>query len=407
VRDRTSTLQRGERTDTAPVRAPQGGAGVPQANWWQRWRRSIGIAVAVLLLFKGATELVAVLSASPGHAGSALLSPWNVWDTGWWTNIADHGYVGAMQPDADSTAFAPAFALAISAVDHVLPIDSLGAAMLVSTLSLLLAAVVLHRVVDNAYGPRAATATLIVLLTFPAGFFLAAPYSEALSLAAVALVIYGMQQQRWWLAGTAAAIAMLSKYVLVVVPVALIVEYGVRRWQRLERPRVRDVIAIAAPSAVAGVAWLAYMQATFHSALHFLGAEKTAWLHAFSSPANVVHRMIDSVFKADPRPAWTLTNVVDDVAVIATLALGVWMLAGRYRREQPGWTAMVVLTAAVFLCMTVPDSATRYLLPIAPVFAVLGIAAARRPRIAAAAILCSAGLMFLQLTHFTQRLWTG
>jgi hypothetical protein len=400
VRNHTSTLQRPERFDVAQTHAVR-------TSWWERWRSAIAVGAGSALLFKVVTGVVALFTASSGHAGNALLRPWNVWDTGWWTSIADKGYLGATLPHADSTAFAPAFVLAIRGVDHVLPIDALAAAMLVSTLALLLGAVVLHRVVDNAYGRRAATATLIILLTFPAAFFLAAPYSEALSLAAVALAMYGMQRERWWLAGTPAAVAMLSKYALVVVPLAVVIEYGARRWQRHERPRVRDVVAITTPSLAAGAAWLAYMQATFHDPLHFLGAEKTAWLHAFSSPVNVLQRIADAVVHPDARPAWMLTNIVDDVAVIATVAMAVWMLAGRYRREQPGWTAMVVLTAAVFLCMTVPDSATRYLLPIAPVFVVLGVAAARRPKLAAALLPCSAALMLLQLAHFTQRLWTG
>jgi len=407
VRNRISTLQRPERIDTAPAQAPQRATVVLQTTWWERWRRAIGIGAGMVLLFKGATEVVALLAASSGHAGNALLSPWNVWDTGWWTRIAGNGYVGAMQPHADSTAFAPAFPVVVRGFEHVLPIDALAAAMLASTVSLLLGAVVLYRVVETAYGRRAAAATLVVLLTFPAAFFLSAPYSEALSLAAVALVMYGMQQQRWWLAGSAAAVAMLSKYALVVIPIAVVVEYAARGWQRHQRPRVHEVIAVTAPSVAAGAAFLAYMQARFHDPLHFLGAERTAWLHAFSSPANVVHRMVDTLVHPDPRPAWTLTNVVDDIAVIATVGVAVWMLAGRYRREQAGWTAMVVLTAIVFLCMTVPDSATRYLLPIAPVFAVLGVAAARRPRVAAPVLAGSAALMVLQLTHFTQRLWTG
>lgn len=371
--------------------------------WWQQWRVAIAAGVGAVVLFKAITEVVALNTATPGHPGTALLRPWNVWDTGWWTTIADRGYAGASTPDADATAFAPAYPILIRVAMVVAQIDSLTAAMLVSTLALLVAAVVLFRVVETAYGRGAAVATLLVLLTFPAAFFLAAPYSEALSLAAIAVAMYGMQEQRWWIAGTAAAVATLSKYPLIIVPIAVLIEYVVRE----HPPRPRQLLAVLAPTGVALGGFMAFMQINYRSPLHFLSAEKTAWLHSFTTPDHVLRRIVDTFVHPETRPAWATTNLIDDAIVIAVVALAVWMLASHHRRDHPGWTALIALTAAEFLCMGVPDSAARYLLPIAPVFVVLGVAAARRPKPAALLIAGSTALMLLQLSRFTEKLWTG
>lgn len=376
-------------------------------GWWERWRRALLAGGGMVVLFKLATELVALLTATGHRPGGALLAPWNVWDTQWWTSIAAHGYPGAMQPGADSTAFAPAFPLLVRAVMVVVPGGPLVSAMLVSTVALLFGAVVLFRVVETRYGTRAAMATVAVLLTFPAAFFLGAPYSEAVSLAAVAGAMYGMQRERWGLASSAAAVAMLSKYVFVLVPVAVAIEYAATARRRRAWLSGRDVAAIALPPLIAAAGWLAYMQATFRSPLRFLSAERTAWLHSFTWPWVTLQHVWNTLAHPDTRPAWLLTNVIDDLTIVATVALAVWMLRGHWRREQPGWTAMAALTAALFLCMGVPNSAARYLLPIAPAFAVLGIAAARHPRRTALVLLCSAALMLGQLSHFTRDLWTG
>jgi hypothetical protein len=381
---------------------------------WSEWRRAVLTSLAAVALFRVVTQITVMLAHDGpsfgdalrrGDVAGAVLAPWARWDTGWWTNIADHGYFGRFDPHQDSTAFAPAYPITVRAVTHVLPVSSLVAALLVSTLCLVVALAVLYRLVETRWGAHAAATTITVVLVYPGAFFLAAAYSEPMSLAAVALAMYGMQRRRWWLAGVAAAVAGVSKYFLLLVAVAVLAEWVMVCRRQGRRLAVRDGVAIVVPTVVLLGGWMAYMQAKFGDPLHFLKAERTAWQHGFTSPTDVIGYIVQTIQHPGMRHPWPFTDFLDDAAIVAALAMAAWML-WRWRHEV-GWTVIMVLSAVVLLCMTVPDSAARYLLAVAPFFVVVGVAASRRPWLERALIFCGAPLMLLQLTHLAQNVWTG
>src|SRR5207302_9335577 len=95
----------------------------------------------------------------------------------------------------------------------------------------------------------------------PRGFF-AVPYSESLSLAMVVWALLAARRGRWWLAGAAAALAVLSKYYLAILVVALIVEY-LHQQDWSPRRIHRDIVGVAIPPALALGAWTVYMGRRF------------------------------------------------------------------------------------------------------------------------------------------------
>src|SRR5687767_8468695 len=65
---------------------------------------------------------------------------------------------------------------------------------------------------DPARRERFARLTVLLVALFPTGFFLLAPYPEALFLALTVASLYLARQGRWWLAGLAGLLAALTRF---------------------------------------------------------------------------------------------------------------------------------------------------------------------------------------------------
>jgi hypothetical protein len=374
--------------------------------WWAAWRSSVITALVAVSAFRVATLLIAVLVAH-GRTGWDLLQPWNQFDTPWWDSIARNGY-GVLHHDVYSDgAFAPAYPMAMRAVMWLVHAGALGAGFLVSSASLYVAAAVVHRLIEEDHGTAAARTGVLLMLLWPTAVFLAAPYSESLSLALVALALLAARRERWWWAGILAALAMLSKYVLGLLVVALVIDHVVRRRRRGERPSVAALAALTLPGAAALTGVLLFMHARFGDPFFFLSAEGAAWGHRLTTPVRLfVNARRELAAAAQVGAASQLRAfAMDDVTILGLAALAAAMLV-KVRRHVAE-VALVTLIAATFLCMSGPDSVGRYALTVAPIFVVLGPALARRPRVRLVALTCSGAVMLLQLFTFASAGWAG
>lgn len=385
------------------------------AAFWATWRGSILTALLGVAVFRVATLLLATAVAYHGaawglllhHPVDALLQPWWQYDATWWAGIAQNGY-GALSvgPYSDG-AFAPAYPMAMRGAMWLLHIGPLAGGFVVSTVSLLVAVAVVHRLIEEGDGPGAARTGVLLLLAWPTAVFLAAPYSESMSLALVALTLLAARRERWLWAGTLAALAMLSKYVLGLLVIALVIDHMVRQRRRGERLQARALLSIATPGAVALAGVLLFMRARFGDPLFFLAAEGNAWGHRLAAPwqlAANAWRELDSLAHLGGL-AQLRAFFIDDVTILGLAALAGFMLWRR--RRHPAEAALVSLIAATFLCMSGPDSVSRYALAVAPIFVVLGAALHRRPRHRAVVIACSAAVMVLQLVTYAGHGWAG
>jgi Mannosyltransferase (PIG-V) len=234
-------------------------------------RGGIPYAVAVFLVvrvFLSVLGVVAVRDEAPGHSVTRVISPGteqpatagihnavdgtNRWDAAWLTRIADDGY----REGDGSAAFFPGYPLAVRLVDTVLPVGTLGAALLVSNLAFLAALVVLYALTASEFSEDTARKTVLLLAVFPSSFFFLAPYSESLFLLATLLAFWGARRDQWLLAGLAGLVAAATRNIGIAVVPALVLEAWMRpdRDQRL--PRIScALIPLLAPIAYAGYWW--------------------------------------------------------------------------------------------------------------------------------------------------------
>jgi hypothetical protein len=297
--------------------------------------------------------------------------------------------------------------MAVRAVMWALHVGPLAAGFLVSAVSLFVALAVIHRLAAEDHGPNAARTTILLVLVWPTAVFLAAPYSEPLSLALVALSLLAARRERWVWAGLLAAAAMLSKYVLGMLVVALVVDHVVRQRRRGSWPKPSVLASVALPGAMALAGVLVFMQLRFGAPLHFLTAEGLAWGHRLTTPVQLALNAHEEIVRASAVGALPqLRTFLMDDATILGLAILAGLAVWRHRRH-PAETALLALVAATFLCMSGPDSVGRYALVLAPMFLLLGPALARRGALRVAVLGCSAALMALQLLTFTANGWAG
>ncbi len=142
----------------------------------------------------------------------AAFGTWQRWDTLWYSSIAEHGYHYAGESEATNVGFFPLFPLVNGVIHQVtgLPVEVSGA--LVSTLMTLFACVMLYKLtIGETADPSTAQRAVLYLIAFPAAYYLAIGYSEALYLLCVLGAFYFARRGQWWWSGAIAFLAGLTR----------------------------------------------------------------------------------------------------------------------------------------------------------------------------------------------------
>jgi hypothetical protein len=183
----------------------------------------------------------------------------NRWDAPWFTKIAQRGY----EADDESAAFFPGYPLVVGAVDRLLPIGVVGAALLVSNAAFFAALLVLYALTSSEFSQPVARRTVVLLACFPASFFFLAPYSESLFLLATLLAFWSARRDRWLLAGIAGFVAAATRNIGVAIVPALALEAMGRRPGRRHLDLAYSMIPLLAPL-MYGIYWWIRIAAPFH-----------------------------------------------------------------------------------------------------------------------------------------------
>src|SRR5437870_10735030 len=186
----------------------------------------VGLLAAfyILPLLKSSPILPSV-SASTGFPG-VLWVMWDRFDSGFYLDIARHGYWAASTLNrASNWIFLPLYPMCIFAFAHLLGGSRAAfylAGILISNAFGLVAVSYLYKLVRLDFNARVASLTVIFLALFPTNFYLSAIYPESLFLACAIACIYYARRRNWWLASVCGALASLTRIqgFLLVVPVA-------------------------------------------------------------------------------------------------------------------------------------------------------------------------------------------
>jgi hypothetical protein len=337
------------------------GAPVPAAtSSARRLLRPVAVFAASRAVVLAAIWLGAKLVPPLSLAGAA-----STWDGGWYLLVASGGYPDAV-PDAGGSALAffPLYPLLVRAVDALPLLTPIGAAVLVSTIASLGAAVVIWVLGARLLGTEVADRAVTLFAFFPGSFVLSMVYAEGVMLLLSAGCLWALVQRRWLVAGVLAALATASR------PNAVAV-IGACGWAALTAIRTRgEWRALVAPAlAPLGiVTFFGYLWARTGEATAWFSAQRVGWEERVSPLA-----VVDDLRQAAREPLVDVNNTV--VVVGAVLAVvGLVLLV---RARVPG---EVVVFAAIVLSLALVSETLgprpRFLLTAFPVF--YGVAAALR-----------------------------
>lgn len=283
---------------------------------------------------------------APAHGWRyQLLGVWQRFDTLWYLNIAANGYD---RPAA--TVFYPLYPILIHYLSWITR-DPTAAALLISTVACFF---VLWGIQELASLDDASSATraLVLIALWPTAFVFLAAYPDSLLTAFVIWSVYSARKGRWWLAGSLAALAGLTKAagLAVCVPLAVILVCE-RRWKAL------PALAIAPAGFLGFMAWLRFSGFPTAST-----AYSQYWRTQVSLPWDTFAHSVRALYRSDFD--WPIAiNLMALVFFIAVLLFA--------RRKSLDYQLFSLTALILFLSKeSVPilQSTSRYLLLVFPVF---------------------------------------
>jgi len=331
-------------------------------------------------------------------SSAKILNIWGAWDTGWYIDLAVHGYQSVAKANGQANwAFFPAYPALANAISQLTGLTAFEAMLAISNVSFLAALVVVHRLARAEFDKKTADLAVVLLCVVPESYIFSAAYTESLFLLCLSGALLLIRREKWLAAGAVAAMAVLTRNL----GVALLLPYA---WAAIERvvfdrnrvaklaPRASELVRIGLGGilpVLAVAAFMLYLQSRTGDALAFVHVQK-AWGRSFGNPfaaplAGLLHP--DTLQSAD------LVSFV-----MAWVAIGLLVKLVFMRRPR-------LLVLAVFLTL-VPltgglASFARYTLVIVPLWLVLAHHLAARPRGALAVV-----AIFAMLNGFMMVAWT-
>lgn len=362
--------------------------------------------------------------AQPLHTGGAedvvehdvgwAVDVWGRWDSGWFLQIAQHGYVDP----GHSTAFFPLYPLLMRGVGWFLLGHYLLAGVLVSLVTSAAAFVVLWSLAGELVGEDSARRSLLYLALFPTTLFLLAVYSESLYLLLSAAAFLYAVRGRWGRAGGAAGLAALTRVSGVMLLPALVV----LAWRASERRGALMRLSLAVPIIAL---WPLYLGLKYHRPFVFLSAQRAGWDRRLSDAGPLgggwdalvdgwrgIRQLVagsghDYFPSADHSAMYGAGLNLEQLGyAILLVALGVYA----WRRLGAAYGIFVLASLALPFSDPVPSSPLlslpRFALGVFPVFFVLGTLG-ERPRLHTAFVSGFALLLGINLARWVLWLWVA
>jgi hypothetical protein len=366
-------------------------AGAALGSWTEPASLVVLTRVCFILIAYGAAWL---LASSTGPLQEGLFDIWVRWDARHFLEVAEFGYTDPSS-DPHATAFFPLFPLLVRAVG-VVGIPVAAAAMLVSTLSTVVACAYLYRMAEEEIGKHSGRRAVLYLLFFPTAVFLIAPYSEATFLAGTIAAFYYARKGRWKLAALPAAVATGSRAAGLFVLIGLLFEL----FRRRPRP-LRDAMFAFGVGVVPLAAYGAYLWQIKGNPLYFFVDQREGWNRDFVTPLESLRNSFDLATSSNAPTNWVLTWRVELVAAVIGVALVVWTLA----RREWGYAGYMGTAMAALMTSTWYFSIPRMLLTFFPAVLLLTGYTMRRAGRHEIVLAVMAPIASLGVIVFTQGAW--
>src|SRR2546421_11824304 len=365
---------------SAPAESEHDLAKTARAKWFNAFKNVLPIYISIHLAFFVITCL-AVLFIIPDFSWKALpidtlWQSWNRWDSLHYTYLATHGYT-----DWWRTVFFPLFPL-LERYLALITGDPFIAGLIISNVAGLGMLVVLYRLVEEDFDSERAYRTALYLSVFPAAFFFAAAYAEALFLLLALLSFYYMRQGSWWLAGVFGFFSLLTRSTGLLLLSPFCYEY-LRQHQFKLRTIRFDVFGGALIGTGLGL-FMLYCYHRFHSFFPFVRAEHFMWSRDPQSPWFLIKNVIAGIAQSNGFLSFhALRNIIDAGQILLILVLLILSIIGPWRFPRTLWVYTLYAVVLFVVLQLNPvkvnpirgpfplQSFPRYMLEVFPAFIVL------------------------------------
>lgn len=308
-------------------------------------------------------EVYGRIEPSPNLLGRALLDVWLRWDATHYMNIAIDGYSGVGVGDLNFPPLYPNLVLLLKPLAFG---NEILSGLIVSTVSSLVAFVLLHKFVEETFQDTAlANQTILVFGIYPTSFFLFAPFTDALFIAISLAFFILVRFRRWIWAGLAIVIASFARLQAVLLMLPLVIEIGRSKSLAPSRQNLPAYFSV-------GIAPLGYLLFSLWRRANGLPAFSDTFSQyskiVFVDPLTGLWLAIRQVIEL--REGLVISELL---SVLLFLFITLWMFfQPKFRRH---WPMLVYSLALILLFMTkhstaasALQSSNRYVLGAFPVF---------------------------------------
>ncbi|MCC6337848.1 MAG: glycosyltransferase family 39 protein [Myxococcales bacterium] len=384
-----------EPTAPSAAVAPQVGT---WAHFWAWAKVPIAIAVASrasMFLFGLAGLMWIGPSRYSMNVGRPWFDAWFRWDAGWYMQIVRSGYsLVEPEPGQRNTFFFPLYPMTVRAVGKLLGGDVVLAAVLVSNLCFVAAAIVLYRFVSERWNEEVAARSTALLACAPHAVYFSAAYAESLFLLCWVGAFYAAHRQRWLIAGVCVALSGASRLIGPIAGVGLGVMALEHAGWKLKALNWRVLFLGLAPMGV--LAYMLFLQQALGSPWLFLGGQSIAGWGAGHSLQKLWQAF--SGWRGGIAPMADLSHLVG-----LALASVVCVAA----RRKVGWPLTILSATTLVVYWWVWYSASRYLVVLFPTFIGLALLFEHRPRVTVGLIAGSALMQGMMTWIFTHADWVS
>jgi len=327
-----------------------------------RWRRAVAIGLGTYVISRLCVLAGAAVRASqvvvdqrkegePEQGGVDLITGvFLSWDGRWYLELIRRGYPSSI-PDNITyeqlearAAFFPLYPAVVRAFDAILPGGDTIAALLLNfilgAVGLVLVGHLARRVFDEAVAMR----SMVLFAIFPGSFVLSFAYSEALFIVFAAAALILLLDERWLMAGLAAALATGTRPNGVAIVLACAIASGIAIKRRGDWASLISVLL--AP--IGFVGFQLYVDNKAGESGAWFRVQREAWSEGTSFGATAVENSFD--FLRSP-----FDSSADALTVLSLSALGLMIFAASKKRLPLPW---VGFSAVVIALMLIPETVT-------------------------------------------------
>lgn len=334
-------------------------------NWLKRHREVLAV-LAVVALIKFALFAIAIVWNHGGIQNWPEL--WSHWDSTAYKTIATSGYARsalAMDYWAFLVHFMPLYPLSLAIMAKLTGLSLTSSGIFVSFVAIIGASIMLYKLVLlETKQARTAWLAVLFLNLYPLSYFTVSVYGESLFLLMTIASFYLMRKERYALAGAAAALAILTRFVGVVfIPV-----YGLMYLRAAQKKGFKTPELFAILYALLGiVAYLLINKYYYGSYTYFLSEQVS-----FNATKHTIFPFIETM--SDFMMIFRTPSIHDTVFMftrgwnaIFTIIASVFVLLG-VRRMRWEYTAFAAGSILMFASLSWGISNARYSLAVFPIF---------------------------------------